>query len=112
MATEIRGKVVKMGTEKQIKYATDILERINGALAEIEGIAPITTTAVYDELQKLTIMVEGGAGDIINYMSNWNRETIIMRAYHTAERVLRNKEEKAALKPLVEELYAIPARKY
>lgn len=107
MATEIRGKVVKLGTEKQIKYATDILDRINGTLTEIEGLAPITTTAVYDELQKLTIMVEGGTGDIINYMSAWNRETIIMRAYHIAERVLRNKEEKAALKPLVEKLYAL-----
>ena len=32
---------------------------------------------------------------------------IIMRAYHIAERVLRNKEEKAALKPLVEKFSSI-----
>lgn len=79
------GKLAISATEKQIKYANDIIDRINGALDEISAMGyPIYANMVGAELDSMTNIVESGARDIIEYLKNVDRKSVFSRAYSIA----------------------------
>jgi len=81
------GKPAAQASEKQIKFANDIVARINAVLREITdmGYADYANeaSAKYD---RMTDAVESGPRDVIEYLKNVTRHQIFSDCYGMARR--------------------------
>jgi hypothetical protein len=81
------GKPAAQASEKQIKFAAEILARINNALDEISdlGFSPYADEAAIN-FDKLTDMVYAGPRDVIEYLKNTGRRAVYIECYGMARR--------------------------
>src|SRR3990170_3069237 len=81
------GKPASPASEKQIKFATDIVTRINAALDEISALG---FSAYADEagaiLEQRTTFVEGGPRDVISYLKDMTKYAVYSEFYGLARR--------------------------
>lgn len=103
-------------TPKQQQYIDALLERINANLQELASVAPRSTEAVAAEYRQSLTMPHTSASMMIDRLKFIADGNVLGKVYQQAERVLRDKAEKAALMPLLQAaadaFRAIPVKRW
>ena len=101
-------------TEKQQQYIDALLGKINQRLEELAAVAPKSTDAVATGYRAAVADKHANASMVIDRLKTIEGSDILGEAYRQAERVLRDKQEKDALRPMreaaVKAFNAIPVR--
>lgn len=81
------GKPAQVATEKQEKFASDIINRINAALDEIAATGyPQYADEAAAKFDKLTDAVGAGPQDVIDYLKNYEKCGVYRECYMMARR--------------------------